>query len=359
GPLPTCTSTAIRGFQPLGSAGGVASHGGIAPAGSSMAAVWENPTGAMGNGAGSIYLALVDNQGRVAPAQQIATGQDPVLLRSDRLSLFWRQGTNIMFQHVADDGSTPDPPVTVYNAVADYFDVAWDGQSFGIVMNGAGADQYEINSISVAPDGTLLAGPTKVPDGGNNSVLPAIAWAGSYYAVAWADTRPGSPAIFYARFDRQWNRLAPDEQLSPAGLRGSFPSVAQQATGGVVVCYQVRVTATNDDVYCSRLDDAGHVTASPQLSKTAYASQDPTVVTHGHSTWVVWDEATAAGEQTLNWQFLDDSGMPILATPYDNSGVSPGSRPHAAVGPDALYLTQYDLQNNGSTNAEVFTINCF
>jgi hypothetical protein len=356
--LPTCTSTKTRGFQPLGNAGGVASHGGIAPAGSSMAAAWENPTGGMGNGAGSIFLALIDSQGLPTPAHQIASGQDSVLLRAgDQLALFWRQATNLMFQRVADDGTASGSPVTVYNAIADAFDVAWDGQTFGVAMNGAGADPYEVNSASVASDGTLLAGPTKIPDGGNNSVLPSIAWTGAYYAVAWTDTRPGTPAIFYARFDRSWSRLAPDQQLSPAGLRGSFPSVARQATGGVVVCYQVRVAPTNDEVYCSRLDDDGHVTASPQLSMTAYASQDPTVVTHGHATWVVWDEATAGGQQSLNWQFLDDSGTPILKMPYDT--LTPGSRPHGAVGPDALYLTQYDLQNNGSTNAEVFTLNCF
>jgi hypothetical protein len=140
-------------------------------------------------------------------------------------------------------------------------------------------------------------------------------------------------------------------------MRGSFPTVAAQATGGVVVCYQVRVAATNDEVFCSRLDDQGHVTATPQLSKTVYASQDPNVVTHGHSTWVIWDEATASGQQSLNWQFLDDSGTPILPMPNDT--MTPGSRPHGAVGPDALYATQYDLMSDGTTNAEVFTINCY
>jgi hypothetical protein len=196
--IATCDQTKLRGYEPLGTANSASKRGGIAPAGDHMAAVWEAPTGAMGAGAGAIYFALVDTLGNVSGSKQVASGQDPVLLRSDSLILFFRAGTSLMMQALDDQGGPLGAPVAVYDGIAESFNAVWTGSEFGIVMNGAAGDQYEANWLRVARDGTLLAGPMRVTDGGNNSLQPALAWTGREYWVVWTDTRP-SIKIFRAR----------------------------------------------------------------------------------------------------------------------------------------------------------------
>ncbi len=353
----TCDQTKLRGYEPLGTANNASKRGGIAPAGDHMAAVWEAPTGAMGAGAGAIYFALVDNLGKVSNSKQLASGQDPVLLRGDSLILFFRVGTTLMMQALDDGGGPLGAQVTIYDGIAESFNAVWTGSEFGIVMNGAAGDQYEANWLRVAPSGTVLAGPMRVTDGGNNSLQPALAWTGHEYWVVWTDTRPGTPGVYFARFDQNFSRQAPDVQISPSGMRAQSPSIAMQETGGAVACYMVSVNSF--DIYCNRFDDGGNITASPMLTQTLAQSADPQVVTHGRTTWVLWDEINMTfGLATLNWQFLDESGAPINPQPFDDT--VPGWLPHAAVTSDALYAVQYGPDpTSNALEGQVVTINCF
>src|SRR5262249_42757950 len=133
----------------------------------------------------------------------------------------------------------------------------------------------------------------------------------------------------------------PDTPISPSGMRAQTASLAAQATGGGVLCYMVLILSPNNfDIFFNRFDDGGKVTSPPRLTQTANHTAHPQGVTQGRSTWVLWDEYNdQLAAASLNWQFLDEAGAPLLPVPFEDA--TPGWRPRAAVTGDALYAVQY------------------
>ena len=362
--LVACSMTKARGFEPLGDASSYSHGSSLAPAGLETAAVWE-VAGSTAAAPGKLYFALIDVKGAVGNTKLLFDGGvDPVLLRvNDQLTLFWRQADTIYMQRLDDTGMLLNQvPATILSGTTDAFSVAWNGSEFGMVLSGANSDMYQVYWLRVSIDGLVVAGPTKLPQGGINSIQPALVWTGCEYAVAWTDTRPGTPAIYYARFAADFTRNSDDLMLSAAGMRGSYPTVAAQDTGGVVVCYEQLVTASNQEIFCARLDGSG-VTNTQQLSSTPDPSQNPHAVAHGQNVWVLWDDyQPAASVPNVVWQFLDASGMPLLAAPRVDPDVNAGGwRGHGYYKEsDALYFVQYygDPQTN-AFSAQIVTENCY
>jgi hypothetical protein len=350
-----CTSTTSRGFEPLGRATAESSDATLAPAGDKIAAVWEE------GGADKVHWALIDYLGAVKSPKQLVTGQDPVLLRvDDQLVLFWRLGAELKMQSVDDAGVLLGQAKTVVSGTDDAFAAAWNGSEYGLVLAGANGDMYNLYRLRVGRDGSVLGGPEKLADGGINSLQPNLVWTGCEWAAAWTDTRPGTPAVYFARFDASFARLGPDQMLSKSGMRGSFPSLAAQYNGGTVVCYQQLISGSNHDIFCTRLDPAGNVTNTAQLTKTASPSQSPHVIAHGKNTWVLWDDyLLSANEPNVEWQFLDETGAPIGMHKNDPQ-LSNGWRAHGLVTSDALYYIKFygDPQTTAFT-AHAVTLNCF
>jgi hypothetical protein len=357
--LVSCTKTKARGLEPLGAATMNSIHSALAPAGNKVAAIWEE-VGAAGS---QLHLALVDTLGAVGTSQALGSGADPVLLRkNDQLTLFWRDGTTIYTQLVDDSGQLLNQPHTVFSGTSADFAVAWNGSEYGMLLSGANGDDYQIYWLRVDESGTVAAGPTKLTDGGNNSLQPQLVWTGCEYAAAWTDTRPGTPAVFFNHYDHLFTAKASDTPISASGLRGSFPSLAVQPTGGLVLCYE-QLMGMNQDIFCSRLDATGAVTNVAQLSTTPDPSQNPHAVAHGKNMWVLWDDyrsATAVAPDVF-WQFLDAGGMPLLDQPFrDPDLLDGGWRAHGVYTSDALYFIQYhgDVAT-GAFTAEVATENCY
>jgi hypothetical protein len=199
----------------------------------------------------------------------------------------------------------------------------------------------------------------KLPQQGINATLAEIAWTGSRFAVAWTDLREGTPAVYFAMLDGQGKRLTQDKRLSDAGVRGSFPAVAPQYNGGVVVCYQQKMQNDIQDLFCSRLDGQGNVTSTKRLTQSAYDSQNPRAVAHGSHTWVLWDDVYDINDGTaIHWQFLNASGDTVLAQPKHNTDLK-GWRPAALAAQDGLYLSKYRQDYAAGWIAEVGVLNCF
>jgi hypothetical protein len=358
--LVSCTKTKARGLEPLGAATMDSIHSALAPAGNQVAAVWEEVTSATSS---QLHVALVDTLGAVGSNRVLGAGADPVLIRkNDQLTLFWRDGTTIYTQLMDDSGQLLNQPHTVLDGTAADFAVTWNGSEYGMLLSGANGDQYQIYWLRVDASGTVSAGPTKLADGGNNSLQPQLVWTGCEYAAAWTDTRPGTPAVYFNHYDPHFTAKGADLMVSANGLRGSFPSLAVQPTGGVVLCYE-QLAGTNQDIYCSRLDATGAVSGTAQLSTTPDPSQNPHVVAHGQNMWVLWDDyrSTTAQAPDVFWQFLDATGAPILDQPFRDPDLTGGGwRAHGLYTADALYFIQYNGDpTTGAFTAEIATENCY
>jgi hypothetical protein len=359
GTLASCTNTKARGYEPLGEASSKSTHAAMAPAGSQTAVVWE-----VGGTPGKLLFALVDNLGAVGNTKQLIAGAvNPALFRiAGQLTLFWKQGDTIYQQLLDDTGTLLNQPHTVFSGTADDFTVDWTGSDFGVLISGANGDPYQIYWLRLTGDYLVAGGPTKLAQSGVNSLQPALAWTGCEHVAAWTDTRPGTPAVFYARFGADFTRKSDDLMLSATGKRGSFPSLAPQSTGGVLVCYELLVMPpSNQEIACTRLDADGNVTATQQLTQTATPSQNPHVVAHGKNTWVLWDDYDMSSSvPNILWQFLDESGAPLLGQPRSDPDVGAGGwRAHGLATDDALYFVQYISDPLGTFTAEVVTENCF
>jgi len=359
--LPTCVQTKARGYEPLGAATDQSVEATLAPAGMKTAVVWEEAAGSSTNG--RLRLALVDRLGAVGAPKLLGAGDDPVLVRAqDQLVLFWRLGDALMMQQMDDTGALLNQPRQVLTGTSESFALAWTGSGFGVLLGGANGDPAQIYWLSLSPEGLIQAGPTKLPQAGINSIQPALAWTGCELAAAWTDTRPGTPAVYFARFSEDFTRLGDDQMISKAGLRGSFPTVAAQAAGGVVVCYQELTPPMNQEIVCSRLDAGGAITRREPMTKTSTPSQNPHALAHGLHTWVLWDDYIKSAQvPNVVWNFLDADGAAQLDPATSDPDIAEGGwRAHGLSTPDALYFLQYwgDPVSNAFT-AQVVTENCY
>jgi hypothetical protein len=357
-----CTNTKARGYEPLGDATEFSVVSTLAPAGMKTAVVWEDADNA---GGGKLRIALVDRLGAVGTPRLLGNGTEPVLLRVDnQLTLFWRDGDAFMMQRMDDDGSLLNQPRTVLTGTAGSFAIVWTGSEWAVLLSGANGDEFQIYWLRLSPEGIVVGGPTRLAQGGVNSIQPVLAWTGCELHAAWTDTRPGTPAIFHARFQPDFTRLSDDRQLSMAGVRGSFPTIAAQLVGGgVITCFQELVKApSNHDVVCLRLDAAGEVTRREVMAVTATPSQNPHAVAHGRNMWVLWDDYIKSSQvPNVVWQFLDADGAPQLAAPANDPDIAAGGwRSRGLSTPDALYFAQFwgDPLSSAFT-AQVITENCF
>lgn len=357
GPPISCTGTSLRAHQPLGKATQDSYSASLAPRSSGGAlAVWEErPT----SGTASIYLAEVESLGTVTNARKLVSGQDPALVRTGHgLRLLWRDGTTLKLLRLDETGAPQGSAVTVHSPLTSSFAVA-DSGVLGILLNGVDAKGDLVHLLLTDHDGKQLAAPTPLPQQGINATLAAIAWTGSRFAAAWTDMRAGTPAVYLAMLDQQGKRLTNDLRLSEAGVRGSYPSLAPQYNGGVVACYQQKMSNDIQDVFCSRLDGAGQVTNTARLTQSAYDSQNPRVAANGSHTWVVWDDVHDVNDGTaIHWQFLKASGEPVLAAPRHSADLL-GWRPAVLAAPDGLYLTKYRQDHLEGWKAELGVLNCF
>jgi hypothetical protein len=364
--LATCTNTKARGFQPLGNATIDSVAASLAPAGMKTAVVWEDADASPGSGApstGRLYVSLVDRLGAPGSARMLGPGRDPVLVRAaDQLTLFWRDSDALMMQKMDDTGALLNQARTVLTGTAEGFALVWNESEYGVLLGGANGDPYQIYWLRLSAEGVVMGGPTRLAQGGVNSLQPALAWTGCEWAAAWTDTRPGTPAVFFARFGADFARKSDDVQLSQSGIRGSFPTITAQDTGGIVTCFQELVTTSNQEVVCVRLDGAGAETRREKLSNSPRPSQNPRAVAHGKHTWVLWDDyLQSTVVPSVVWQFLDADGAPVLPSPKIDPDITAGGwRSAPLVTSDALYFSQFFGNGGGSSfSAQIVTQNCY
>jgi hypothetical protein len=358
-PLATCTSTTLRGFEPLGNASDFSEFASLAVAGDQMGAAWEEAA-ATESADGTVYFAKVDQLGQPAAPRSLGPGQDPVLVRTSAgLTLLYRKGATLLLQRLGDDGTPAGSAASVVQvSTGGSFTAVWNGSKLGVFISGIASDAYQVYFLLVDASGKQLAAPQKVPQSGINSLQTALDWTGSRWVLAWTDVRSGNPAVYSAVFDGDGLRRSADLLLS-AGQRGSYPKVAAQYDGGAAVCYAEKETAATSQVWCSRLDATGAVTQRVQVSSNYYDAMEPAVAAHGKYTWVAFVGHTGTNDPgTVAWQFLDEAGAPAAPSPYDTK-IDYAIYPHLIHTDLALYELHYAMDQPNHFEAEVLTVNCF
>ena len=234
--------------------------------GSGWLAVWENMYDIFGarvaadgtvldpNGFVIVSGYLVEN-----PAVSSDGTNYLVLWEDARLGYFSR----VCGARVTPDGVVLDTngfPVFARSWNCSYPALAFDGTNYLAVWQDGRNEPYDdIYGARVTPDGVVLD-----PDGiavaaaPNEQYFPALAWGGASYLVAWQDRRSFGDMVYAARVASDGTVRDPDGiSVTRAGSVWPIPAVAFDGTDYVVAWPDRR--GLDDDIYCARLSPDGAI----------------------------------------------------------------------------------------------------
>lgn len=107
--------------------------------------------------------------------------------------------------------------------------------------SGAPADAASTLPDAASPDATPpTVGPlvrVSESESGCESLGSSMAWTGAEHGIAWMDVCAGSGEVFFARLDRQGNKLGTDLSITTTG--GS-PSVVWTGTEYAIAWHDLR-----------------------------------------------------------------------------------------------------------------------
>jgi large repetitive protein len=256
---------------------------------------------------------------------------------SDTTDLAW----DIYGARVSKSGDVLDPDgIAICTAPLSQWcpDIAFDGTNYLVVWADSREDGNEKHSdvygTRLTPSGEVLD-----PDGVAISVAsgmqhwPAVAFAGTYYLVAWQDTRNGMTDVYGARVSASGTLVDPDGvKICDAVNAQYFPVVAAAGDNYLVVWEDARNSkdSVTWDIYGARVDASANVLDSQGVlistGLMGYMQYYPVVAFDGTNYLVVWEDARNSAD-ALNWDVygarvdasgtvLDPRGIAISTADY-------------------------------------------
>ncbi len=216
------------------------------------------------------------------------------------------------------------------------FLVAWEDSRNG------GADLY---GARVSSDGVVLdPGGIAISTAAKAQEQPSVASDGSIYLTVWGDHRNGSSDIYGARVDTNGTVLDPDGiAVSLATADQTTPSLAWNGTDFLLAWADTRQGAGND-IYAARVSSDGVVLDPDGIAVSTFVDdqQDPTVTTTTSGALIVWADHRSgtswdivAARVTTDGIVLDVHGAQVSAGDQDETV------PSAATALDGETLIAY------------------
>jgi hypothetical protein len=120
---------------------------------------------------------------------------------------------------------------------ADLPAVAWSGDRYGVAFVAGPDDNYAVNELrflAVSADGRIVVPETRITAGAQRHHAPSIAATRDGFAVAWSDDRHGEDRLRVLEIDRDGRPLGPDTLVSDALGTVLPPRVAASGAGLVI-----------------------------------------------------------------------------------------------------------------------------
>jgi hypothetical protein len=233
---------------------------------------------------------------------------------------------DIFVARVSTEGVVLDPSgfevsFAAYNQYSPAVD--FNGSDFLAAWADVRSDSADIYGARVTPDGVLLdICNVQISVCPNQQRSPAVASDGTDFLVAWEDYRSGPSDIYGTRVSASGQVLDTLGILvSGAGGNQLVPAVAFNGSDYLVAWQDRRSGVYN--IYGSRVTSAGAVLdpAGIPISTATYSKNDPAVATDGANYLVVWSNApiyqTIYGARVSPaGVVLDPSGIPISNEAY-------------------------------------------
>ncbi|MBI5489406.1 MAG: hypothetical protein HY905_18885 [Deltaproteobacteria bacterium] len=190
-------------------AAGVSREPRLAWTGAAYALVWIDGQDAAASGEEQVRLVSLDAAGvPLGPSTALTTeARSPRELdlawSGTRLAVVWtdeRAGSDQVYLRTIDAAGAGDPerPLTATTDGASMPAVAWGGFEWTVAWSQPGAGGAEIVAAWYPPPGTPEEGRTAIGGGAAPATRPSLAWSGGGYGLAWVDDADVLPQIYVA-----------------------------------------------------------------------------------------------------------------------------------------------------------------
>jgi hypothetical protein len=217
------------------------------------------------------------------------------------------------------------------------------------VADGAIVDAAATDAPGNSADAAMGTGPVRVTTLAGNSFDPALVWTGTVFGLTWGDTVAGAMEIFAVRLDGGGAMLGAAVQLSNDPAFSALPAIAWTGSEFGVAWHDTR--DGNNEIYMGRLTTSGSVAATDVRVTTAAGDSEQVAITYGGGDYrLAWSDDRVT---PLHVYFGRASETGTLLGPETvvSDGVGPAQRVAAAQAGGDTALVWMD-QRGG--NFEIF-----
>jgi hypothetical protein len=204
----------------------------------------------------------------------------------------------------------PATRVTDDDTYPGFSDIVWTGTQFGATWHAVvGPNQYEIFFTRLSPTGQHLGSNVNLSEADGFSTLPAVAWTGTEFGVAWYDNRDGNYAVYFRRLDAEGNKLGPALRIIDSASSSTHPDLVWNGDSYGLSFRDYR--EGNPKVHFVRLDPLGVKLGTEQrVSDSASIVYSPRLVWTGTEYGVAWDDRRH-GDAEIYFTRIDASGAKV------------------------------------------------
>ena len=149
--------------------------------------------------------------GYVSGTKLVFTGSGYGLIYSLGSTGTWLARLDADGQRIGADASIA--PASAY--VGDNDDIVFNGSEYGVAWMDEGDPAHQRIVLShIGTDGQKIGADLALRDSSSSAFIPAIAWTGSEYGIAWTDERDSSPRIYFARVNAGGQKIGDEIALT-------------------------------------------------------------------------------------------------------------------------------------------------
>lgn len=252
-------------------------------------------------------------------------------LAGDEFGICWQDDRDGNYEiyfvllNYAGNRVTTDVRITSDSYSSTNASIAWTGEEFGVTWHDNRDGNYEIYFARLDEDGDKIGNDIRVTLDPSISQNPSLVWNGHGYSVAWNDSRNGNDQIYFARLDKEGNKIGEDIRVTSENGPSVNPSLVWTGNGYGVVWKGF--FDFHNVIYFARLDVDGSMIGSDiKVNDTDANSEKPSLV---------W----ANDRYAIVWRDYRDSRWQIYFAQHDSAGSKIGSDSNIT---DNLDLSQAD-----------------
>jgi hypothetical protein len=264
----------------------------------------------------------------------------------------WNDGpgglAEIFFSRLDENGAPLGEAVQVTYAglAATEPRLVWTGADFGLVWLDArdrdNINYQEVYFGRVDADGNRLGEDIRVSTGGIDVDHPDLVWTGTEYGVVWTDDRGVYDEIYLARFDATGQLIETEFPITSGGMHSVVPAVAWTGTH-YALAWQSLVGGSWD-IYLTFYEPGGLVASPIRITDDLGDSRSVDLVWTGSELVMVWSD-NRSGDSEVYLMRRDGNGDPLSMM----APVTSGTRAHT---PDLSFtggelgLAWYEIENH-------------